>query len=116
MSKAPHHGRATSNLRLKSISHRQSRVQQPSRAQIADFRHQTKPESLTNWSLQGVPREQNAGGNHRTSVTHPSRLMDCSRRCSYADRETPGHVLAPKILARHVVKYWIIGLSFCMIS
>src|SRR6266481_7707190 len=32
--------------------HRQSRVQQPSRAQIADFRHQTKPESLTNWSLE----------------------------------------------------------------
>ena len=31
---------------------RQSRVQQPSRAQIADFRHQTKPESLTNWSLE----------------------------------------------------------------
>jgi hypothetical protein len=28
----------------------------------------------------------------------------------------PGHVLAPKILARRVVKYWIIGLSFCMIS
>jgi len=36
----------------KSILHRQSRVQQPSRAQIADFRHQTKPESLTNWSLE----------------------------------------------------------------
>jgi hypothetical protein len=36
----------------KSILHRQSRVRQPSRAQIADFRHQTKPESLTNWSLE----------------------------------------------------------------
>src|SRR6266481_2195559 len=36
----------------KSILHRQSRVQQPSREQIADFRHQTKPESLTNWSLE----------------------------------------------------------------
>jgi hypothetical protein len=45
-----------------------------------------------------------------------SRLMDCSQGCSYADGETPGHVLAPLILARHVVKYWIIGLSFCMIS
>jgi hypothetical protein len=37
MSKAPHHGRVTSNLSLKSLLHRQSRVQQPSRAQIADF-------------------------------------------------------------------------------
>jgi len=26
--------------------------QQPSRAQIADFCHQTNPESLTNWSLE----------------------------------------------------------------
>jgi hypothetical protein len=39
--------------------------------------------------------------------------MDCSQGCSYADRETPGHVLAPKILARRVVKildYWALIL------
>jgi hypothetical protein len=28
----------------------------------------------------------------------------------------PGHVLTPEILVRCVVKYWIIGFSFCMIS
>ena len=44
-------------------------------------------------------RQQNAGGGVVT-----------------LNRETPGHVLASKVLARHVVKYWIIGLSFCMIS
>jgi hypothetical protein len=45
-----------------------------------------------------------------------SRLMDRSHGSSYADQKTPGHVLAPKMLARRLVKYWIIGLSFCMIS
>src|SRR6266404_840256 len=42
-----------------------------------------------------------------------SRLMDCSQGYSYADRETSGHVLAPKILARRVVKildYWALIL------
>jgi class 3 adenylate cyclase/energy-coupling factor transporter ATP-binding protein EcfA2 len=36
----------------------QSRVQQPSRAQVADLRHHTKPESSTNWSPERVRVER----------------------------------------------------------
>ena len=57
----------------KSILHRQSRVQQPSRAQIADSHHQTKPESLTNWSLQGVPRDSFATDPVPSNCAHGAR-------------------------------------------
>ena len=72
MSKAAHHGRLLPTSVKVDFTPSKSRPA-ASRAQIADFRHQTKPESLTNWSLQGVPRDSFATDPVPSNYAHGAR-------------------------------------------
>ena len=57
-----------------------------------------------NWNELRIQWEYSHAANAMLTFAAPiqSRLMDCPEGCSYADRETSGHFLAPKIQARRV--------------
>ena len=97
----------------KSILHRQSRVQQPSRAQVADLRHQTEPESLTNRSLEGVRRDGFATGPVPSNYAHGARA--CAERG--ASRWLPNKMAmaqAAYFVAQQIYARWVLfGIVLC---
>ena len=55
---------------LKSILHRQTRVQRPKRARVVDFHHQREPNRCRIWLLEGVPRNGFAVGAVPSNYAH----------------------------------------------
>ena len=77
MSTAPHHGRVTSNIGQSRVYTVKAGSSSP-RARVADFRHHTKPESSTNWSLERIPRDGFATGPVPSSYAHGARASCCT--------------------------------------